>query len=414
MTRKEYMDALERVLAFQPEGARQAALSFYGEMLDDRMEDGMTEEAAVAAMEAPEEIAGRIRAEGGADAEAQPEKKLDDDAMTFSTLAGNILSQVENALHSGFEAAEKTVEQNVRQAEKQVEEAVEKEEAGNTGDYQRKEFACPAGDVRAVRLLTENMPVVFRGWDRQDFRLVYYASERAPYRAELRQGVLTLENPEKKNIRSFSISFIGDHIHLMWTRTMPTVELYAPTDALFDLFIRTSNASVRGEELKALCSLEARTSNGRISLKKLSCILLDVQTSNSRLELERLKVRTALTGRSSNGRIEAEAVSAGADLSLTTSNARLTLNGVRAGKELQAHTSNSGIRAEKLQAEAVSLRTSNSAIHALLPGRQADWRIESSTSNGKNSLPRRQDGLRPLSVHTSNGNIDVHFEGEQA
>ena len=43
MNRREYMNALEEALRFLPEETRQAALDFYGEMMDDRMEDGMDE-----------------------------------------------------------------------------------------------------------------------------------------------------------------------------------------------------------------------------------------------------------------------------------------------------------------------------------------------------------------------------------
>ena len=60
----------------------------------------------------------------------------------------------------------------------------------------------------------------------------------------------------------------------------------------------------------------------------------------------------------------------------------------------------------------MTLKTSNSSIRGQMPGAQADWAIDSRTSNGKNSLPKQQPGGKPLTVHTSNGSIDVHFERE--
>ena len=64
-----------------------------------------------------------------------------------------------------------------------------------------------------------------------------------------------------------------------------------------------------------------------------------------------------------------------------------------------------------MQANAVSLRTSNASIRGVLPGSRQDWQIDSGTSNGKNSLPASQPGQKPLSAHTSNGSIQITFGG---
>ena len=53
MNRKEYLDRLEDLLACLPREQRAESLAFYGEMIDDRIEEGMTEEEAVAALDAP-------------------------------------------------------------------------------------------------------------------------------------------------------------------------------------------------------------------------------------------------------------------------------------------------------------------------------------------------------------------------
>ena len=50
MNRREYLKRLESALGFLSEDVRAAALDFYGEMIDDRMEDGKDEASAVAAM----------------------------------------------------------------------------------------------------------------------------------------------------------------------------------------------------------------------------------------------------------------------------------------------------------------------------------------------------------------------------
>ena len=55
MNRDQFLRQLRKRLKALPEEDVQKQLQYYSEMIDDRMEDGMTEEAAVAAMELPEQ-----------------------------------------------------------------------------------------------------------------------------------------------------------------------------------------------------------------------------------------------------------------------------------------------------------------------------------------------------------------------
>ena len=59
----------------------------------------------------------------------------------------------------------------------------------------------------------------------------------------------------------------------------------------------------------------------------------------------------------------------------------------------------------------IVLKTSNGSIRGTIHGSPEDWAIDSGTSNGRNSLPKQQPGRKALYVHTSNGSIQVGFEG---
>ena len=48
MNKQDFMAALQKKLAGLPKEDREERLSFYSEMIDDRIDDGLTEEAAVA------------------------------------------------------------------------------------------------------------------------------------------------------------------------------------------------------------------------------------------------------------------------------------------------------------------------------------------------------------------------------
>ncbi len=63
MTKIEFLTALEKRLSGLPEVDIRKSLDFYGEMLDDRIEEGATEGEAVASLGGLEEIVGQILAE---------------------------------------------------------------------------------------------------------------------------------------------------------------------------------------------------------------------------------------------------------------------------------------------------------------------------------------------------------------
>lgn len=57
MNKSEFLNALDRELSSLPYSARRESLAFYEEAIDDRMEDGMDEDEAVAAIGAPADVA---------------------------------------------------------------------------------------------------------------------------------------------------------------------------------------------------------------------------------------------------------------------------------------------------------------------------------------------------------------------
>lgn len=60
MTKQEFLDGLKKDLAGLPSGDLDERLDFYAEMIDDRMEEGMPEEDAVAAIGSVKSVAEQI------------------------------------------------------------------------------------------------------------------------------------------------------------------------------------------------------------------------------------------------------------------------------------------------------------------------------------------------------------------
>ena len=65
MNKKEFLRSLSGSLRGMPRGERAQSLEYYGEMIQDRMEEGLSEEAAVACLGSADEIARQILEGGG-------------------------------------------------------------------------------------------------------------------------------------------------------------------------------------------------------------------------------------------------------------------------------------------------------------------------------------------------------------
>ena len=72
MTKKEFLIKLRRKLWRLPKQEREEQLAFYGEMIDDRIEEGLTEEEAVESVGKVDEIACQVKTEN---TDEQPTKK---------------------------------------------------------------------------------------------------------------------------------------------------------------------------------------------------------------------------------------------------------------------------------------------------------------------------------------------------
>ncbi len=352
MTCKEYLQSLREALGFLEPGALATALSFYHEMLEDRMEDGMSEEETVASMETPEAIAAQLRTEEKASRQDRNPR----------------------------ETCEKLLQAHGNSAE----------------GWKKKKAVFPAAEIRDVSLRCSNMSIHIHAAEDHQATLTYYTSKDDVYTADLQNGVLSLDQVCSKS------------------KCVPclSVDLALPATTLTDLYVKTSNGSIQVEELQALCKVNLTTSNGKLICANLQCQNLEGSTSNNKLTLNGIHCRQNIRCSTSNSGITAEQITAGQELNLTTSNGPVKAEAVTAEDAILLRSSNGSLRVQAVEAPRITLQTSNGSIQGKLPGRQADWSIDSHTSSYcHNSLPKHASGLsnRILSAATSNASINLQF-----
>ena len=76
MTKIEYLKELKRALKPIKRAEREKSLAYFSEVIDDRMEDGVPEEAAVAELESVEAAAERIIAEAEVQGQLRPKRSV--------------------------------------------------------------------------------------------------------------------------------------------------------------------------------------------------------------------------------------------------------------------------------------------------------------------------------------------------
>lgn len=86
MNKASFTDELYQLLKPLPKAERRQQIDYYGEMIDDRMEDGLSEEEAVAALGSPADIAAQILG----DVPPKPVRKLSAWAIVLIVLGSPI------------------------------------------------------------------------------------------------------------------------------------------------------------------------------------------------------------------------------------------------------------------------------------------------------------------------------------
>lgn len=363
MTKAGFLTKLTDALADLPTAEREAALAFFTELLDDRIEEGMTEAEAVESLGSFREIVA----------------SLHEDAATTQPSAPHAQTQAERGESNRPEPRSFVTQNRPR--------TIELTDTNCAVEILPSPDASIRIDYDVTRWVTVDISC-------DDTRLIYTAKE------------------------------IFHVFHFDVISRKPT-RLYLPADYLPNLEIRTGNAKLSAADV-SFDSANLKTGNAAINLCRLTANNLTAKTGNAAVTAEHITANL-LKLTTSNGAINTAHCTADSLLLKTSNSAiktehctANTINAVTAnGKNTAEHitadvisltSSNGAVSLGNTTANDITLKTSNAHVTAILPGSIADYRIESKTVNGKSSLPsHKAKGEKSLNVTTSNGKIDVVF-----
>ena len=383
MTREQFLNELKAALTAMEEKEKEAVLSYYAEMIDDRIEAGMSEEAAVMAMEPVPEIAARVLEEAGIGEQPAQEQK------TASDENGKVITR-------------------------------------------------SAADVRELIVRAECKKITIVSGDTEEVTLRYNISSNDIFQLHENDGVISLEhkirpitsfmNEQKAGTEGMTLDSIlssaakflgnlGERIVQVGSNFLSDnpdneIEITLPQTFTGRLYAGTSNARISVEDVNFSQPLVLTTSNSRITLDEVKCLGgLTATTSNARITLNDVHA-ASLHLNTSNGAVTLEDVIAVAEIEAATRNGAIDVNDTECGGTLRLNTSNSHVELEDVAAPSISIRTSNASVSGTVRGTREEYTITSTTSNGANRLGSSIGGEKTLNVITSNGSITLGFEEE--
>lgn len=234
--------------------------------------------------------------------------------------------------------------------------------------------------VESIVIDDKNTPVTVVGTNDNRATIEYKESRNNKYRLNERGGVLSLERKDNWFFISSWFSFGND-------RGEVVVEV--PKEQLATLDLETSNANV--------------------SVKNLSVDYADIETSNSEIDLSKLKISDTIEAETSNGKMTLSDLTFN-DGEFITSNSKLEADRLD-GEYILLETSNGNLKFDNVKVGSeLTADSSNASIQGYILGKQADFEINSDTSNGENTLRNSESsGEKVLDLNTSNGDITVKF-----
>lgn len=352
MTREQFLKQLRSALSGMKAEELEGVISYYDEMLDDRMEAGMSEEAAVSAMEPVQVIAARVLSEADLTAAAP--------------------------------------------------------EDGTEQESKHQEIRRPAGDIRRLCVTAENKRIVFRSEDTEEIILRYTIEDNNIFELHEDNGMLTLEcrcRPVSSCFTAVQEGFsldglldgIGKFINNIGNSIIGSdnapIEVVLPRVYWGAVEAESRNARITMEGVTCSQGIRLSTTNARVVLSDVVVREASVHTTNGRIELHDVYAREGMDAGGTNGQIIAENLNTDQKLCLATTNGRVTLDNV-SGQD-------------------IDIRTSNGSVSGTVHGEREEYAIHSHTSNAGNNLMNREGGDKTLRIVTSNGAVNISFTGKQ-
>lgn len=355
MNKETFLSLLSSLINDLPDNECVTILDFYREIIEDKVENGISEAAAVAELGDVYQLAQKILQENP---NRKPHKTNRTGIIVLCSVLGLFLllgavAAIVNTTMYYSKGNSSSLQGNIVVNGKTVTDTNNKS----------KTYTAKVADIKQIKLQAENKAIHIIPTDSDEIKIHYVSNSNQTYRFSNDGGVVSVDNTD--NHSSFSLF----DFHFNSDDDDYTITVEVPVQYGNDLSIRTTNSEITVTKLEKLHDIICETTNSAINLS-------DIHANSA---------------------------------SIDTKNAVITLRNVNTQESLEALTKNAKISLDNIASPDINLKTENGIIGGTIAGRAEDYTIDSSTTNGINNLNNRSGGSKKLTVTTTNALISVSF-----
>lgn len=389
MSKKEFLKSLKRRLRALPADEREKALSYYSELIDDRTENGSTEEAAVDALGTIPQIADEILSEAEKNG-TRLKKSMPKGVKTLLIVLAALFGLAAVA------SAALTV----------------------SGHF-------IVGDSLQWQKLEDSYDLSSTGRIETDFDI--YSLSVGVSKDE-KVHIIRWENP---TVGSFKTEQFADGIKFT-QRTKPfmgfmtnimykSCTLLVPESFAGELVLSVTTGDLTVEGISGP-SVDAKATTGDLELKNCSFPCIAAGCTTGDVIIDSCSVgKGDFAGRSDgllgtvtvNGTtadVNLKSVEAADSINIKVTTGEILLSGI-ASEKLSVKTTTGDVNLYKCECNDTEINTTTGSIKGTMTGAITDYTIESDNTTGKNLLPESMEGGdKKLSVHATTGDILIKFE----
>ncbi|MCX7715199.1 MAG: DUF4097 family beta strand repeat-containing protein [Clostridia bacterium] len=367
MKRETYFNMLLFYLGQLPQEEAFKVATFFSDMVDEKMEDGMSEDAALESLGDPKRIASQVLLE----------------AYGITPSLGEYVAAAEPSIMSepvlGFDMMNASSNKN---------------------------YTVEVKDVKQIIIDAKNIDIDVNLSSDEKIHVRYVESNTATYSVTRDDNILKV----------FCVSNSSDGFPLKGILSInkkkdptPNVILEIPAKYSDGIELNCENASTRVIGLVAPDSIMCNCKNGTVRIIDTNATVLYAKTSNYRVTVTNVNVVKDVNVSTSSASIDLNKVLAESIL-CKTNKSEISIKDATVKNMLQASTSDGYIDFKEVSGNYIDLRTTNGRISGTIVGNINDYSINSKTTGGKSNLPNIPFGVKRLSAVTTKENIHITFQ----
>lgn len=339
------------------------AATFFSDLIDDKIEDGISAESALRSLGDPRELAIFVLREG----------------YGISPQLGRYVETQEVKAPAAVEV--------------------------RTASGYQKDYSSDCTEIKQISINVRNAEINATVSADDKVHIKYAENESARFAVSESGGVIDFVMTSSGNSGNSIMGIFSSKKK----STIPAIALEIPAKYKENVMLTTENAAIQVKGVANANMLECSTTNSSIRILDTTAGTVHAKTTNRRLTITNVNVEKDVSVSTTNASIDINKTN-GESVSCKTTNSEISLNDVEAKNMIQATTSNAYIAITKISGNYIDLRTTGGKISGTIIGNINDYSITSKSSGGKSNLPNIPFGVKRLSAVTSKDNINITFQ----